>query len=78
MLLLLFLYNLLIPSDFCSDCTNLVPTAELVILAGIATIEAKVEIEMQPKKLKRASVQHNLNTYVASYIFIICFISSKR
>ena len=48
-----------------------ISTAELVIPTETQTNETNAEIEMEAVflKLEQASFQHNLNTYMSSYIF---------
>ena len=48
-----------------------IPTAELILPTRAQTNEANAEIETQSviSRLEYASVKHNLNTYMSSYIF---------
>ena len=48
MFILLFLNKWLILFNSGSDCTNFIPTAELVISTGTQTNEANTEIQTQP------------------------------
>ena len=54
MLLLLFLDNWLILFDSCIECTNFIPTAELVMPTGTQPDEANAEIEEQPVTVEAA------------------------
>ena len=48
MFILLFLNKWLILFNSGSDCTNFIPTAELVLSTGTQTNEANAEIQTQP------------------------------
>ena len=60
------------------------PIVQLLIPTGTQTMEANAKSEIQPVTVeaKKASVQHNLDTYMSflyfSLIKLLCFLSSKR